>query len=139
MTREEAIANLKMIGVAFVEPITKEQGKLIDDTFDMAIKALEQEPCEDCISRQAVVDALSHMCSEDENEITVSRANVCAMLKYLPSAQTERKKGKWITNLYAFGEDRYECNRCHNTAFHCYDYCPNCGADMRGDENGKMV
>ncbi len=45
MTREEAIANLNMISVAFVEPVTKEQRKLIDDTFDMAIKALEQEPC----------------------------------------------------------------------------------------------
>ena len=44
MTREEAIANLNMISVAFVEPVTKEQRKLIDDTFDMAIKALEQEP-----------------------------------------------------------------------------------------------
>lgn len=44
MTREEAIANLKMISVAFVEPVTKEQRKLIDDTFDVAIEALEQEP-----------------------------------------------------------------------------------------------
>lgn len=43
MTREEAIANLKMISVAFVEPVTEEQRKLIDDTFDMAITALEQE------------------------------------------------------------------------------------------------
>lgn len=44
MTREEAIVNLNMISVAFVEPVTKEQRKLIDNTFDMAIKALEQEP-----------------------------------------------------------------------------------------------
>lgn len=43
MTNEEAITNLKMIGVAFVEPVTEEQRKLIDDTFDMAIKALEQK------------------------------------------------------------------------------------------------
>ena len=42
MTREEAINNLNMISVAFVEPVTKEQRKLIDDTFDMAIQALEQ-------------------------------------------------------------------------------------------------
>ena len=47
MTREEAITNLEMIRVAFVEPITKEQRKLIDDTFDMAIKALEQD-CDTC-------------------------------------------------------------------------------------------
>ena len=48
MTREEAITNLNMISVAFVEPITKERRKLIDDTFEMAIEALEQEPCEGC-------------------------------------------------------------------------------------------
>lgn len=47
MTREEAITNLKMIRVAFVEPITEEQAKLIDDTFDMAIKALKTPPNED--------------------------------------------------------------------------------------------
>ena len=44
MTREEAITNLNMISVAFVEPVTKEQRKLIDDTFEMAIQALSQEP-----------------------------------------------------------------------------------------------
>ncbi len=43
MTPEDAITNLNMISVAFVEPVTKEQRKLIDDTFDMAIQALEQE------------------------------------------------------------------------------------------------
>ncbi len=42
MTNEEAIANLKMIRVAFVEAVTEEQAKLIDDTFDMAINALER-------------------------------------------------------------------------------------------------
>lgn len=49
MTREEAVANLNMISVAFVEPVTKEQRKIIDDTFDMAIKSLEQEPILDKI------------------------------------------------------------------------------------------
>ena len=51
MTREETIENLKMIRVAFVLPVTKEQRKLIDDTFEKAIKALSQEPCDDAISR----------------------------------------------------------------------------------------
>lgn len=41
--KQEAIRNLEMIRVAFVDPVTKEQRKLIDDTFDMAIKALEQD------------------------------------------------------------------------------------------------
>lgn len=82
ITREEAIENLNMISVAFVEPVTKEQRKLIDDTFDMAIKALEQEPklrqaleqekgaynalvkniqCADAISRQEVLDGIKEL------------------------------------------------------------------------------
>ena len=51
MTREETIANIITISVAFVPFVSKEQRKLIDDTFKMAIKALEQEPigcCKDC-------------------------------------------------------------------------------------------
>lgn len=52
MTREEAIANLAMIYVAFIGFATNEQRKLIKDTFEMATKALEeQEPighCKDC-------------------------------------------------------------------------------------------
>jgi hypothetical protein len=55
-----------------------------------------------------------------------------------PSAQPERKKGEWITNFYAFGEDRYECDQCHNTALHRYDFCPNCGANMRGGQNDEQ-
>ena len=49
MTREEAIANLEMISVAFVEPVTKEQRKMIDDTFELAIKELSQEPKTDVL------------------------------------------------------------------------------------------
>lgn len=49
MTREAAVTNLNMIRVVFVEPVTMEQRKLIDETFDMAIQALSQEPCrKDC-------------------------------------------------------------------------------------------
>ena len=43
MNKQEAIKNLEMIRIAFVDPVTKEQRKLIDDTFDMAIKSLEQD------------------------------------------------------------------------------------------------
>lgn len=54
MNNQETIANLNMISVAFVEPVTKEQRKLIDDTFDNAIQALEKighltdRPCSVC-------------------------------------------------------------------------------------------
>ena len=50
MTREEAIKNIKEhCYFANLIPRAKE-------ALDMAIKSLEQEPCEDCINRQIISD-----------------------------------------------------------------------------------
>ena len=54
MTREEAIIRLKE-----GEPFCEIYNPVWDEALDMAIKALEQEPCEDAISRQAVLDELN--------------------------------------------------------------------------------
>lgn len=56
----------------------------------------------------------------------------------LPSAEPEQKRGRW---LKAYGEHeamgmrpfyRY-CSSCNEAMVFPYKYCPNCGADMRGD------
>ena len=61
MTREEAIAQLKMDrDLANFNPMTGEEEPMNEDcrksveALDMAIKALEQQPCEDAISRADV-------------------------------------------------------------------------------------
>ena len=43
-------------------PLCYEQGNMGEqkEALDMAIKALEQQPCEDTISRQAAIDALEN-------------------------------------------------------------------------------
>ena len=51
MTREEAIGNIRH-AIRWNDMSEKE-------ALDMAIKALEQEPCEDCISRQAVLNLIN--------------------------------------------------------------------------------
>ena len=50
----------------------------------------------------------------------------------LPSAEPERKRGEWIVHDYALGRERYECSECKGRCDLGYDFCPNCGADMRG-------
>lgn len=67
----------------------------------------------------------------------------------LPTIE-ERKTGKWIDTTQG---DHYKCSCCGTRAAFWFneenssgwerdmsewlsDYCPNCGADMRGDENG---
>ena len=93
----------------------------------------------DCISRQAAIDALSHMMDTDgfRDGWAVSRANVDCMLRYLPSVEPERKTGKWIIKIEDW--NRWTCSECGfstRTDIHVtlgYDYCPKCGAPMEVD------
>lgn len=58
-------------------------------------------------------------------------------LETMPTVE-ERKKGKWkkaYADHEAFGVRpffRY-CSACNAITVHPYNYCPNCGADMKGD------
>ena len=95
MTKEEAIANLNMISVAFVEPVTKEQRKLIDDTFDMAIKALEQEPCEDATLKEIFCTGCEHKEQQpcpywDYGLNTCRHANIGALATITPNDVLEK-------------------------------------------------
>ena len=56
-------------------------------------------------------------------------------------AEKARPQGEW----YYSCDKGWECNQCHEIVKDMptcmrkalYNFCPNCGADMRGDENGK--
>ena len=57
----------------------------------------------------------------------------------LPSVE-ERKVGKWIEERDDYGNiTAWHCSNCYDkTGFIttcAWDYCPSCGAEMRGSEN----
>ena len=70
-----------------------------------------------------------------------SRLGILAAIDKLPTVDAvERKKGKWIpvTN----GRGGYCCELCNRYApsyrsgeEHLSSFCPNCGAEMRGEAN----
>ena len=102
-------------------------------------------PANDCISRAQAIEAIK------EDKIDLTDPNVVAVfkttgdfekvetqvmtcdrhikiLKGLPSAQ---KKGHWIDE-----KTSYSCSECHGGCWVNSNYCPWCGADMRGENDG---
>lgn len=56
----------------------------------------------------------------------------------------ERKKGKWIVNTYEHAREFWDrettCSVCgYKMGGGTPNYCPNCGADMRGEEHGRHL
>ena len=109
---------------------------------------------DDLISRQAAIDALNEqiwqcdkalssfdISMKDEYAVKVERASLVAykeQLEALPSAQPERKTGKWIDETFkpwGLVYHPYKCDQCGEHSEADSDYCPNCGADMRGEQD----
>ena len=106
----------------------------------------------DLISRQAAIDALGEQIEQcdkalssfdismrDEFAVKAERASLVAfreILEYLPPAQPERIKGRWIE--HDDGLTACECSVCHEK-YNLYEedvfgrnFCPMCGAKMEG-------
>lgn len=112
------------------------------EPFNMAIKALEQEPCNDAISRRAAIDAMYSLCGDGTLKENEWRDNphidsIIDALNDLPSVSTE-KAGHWIERQHEAGPcweySMYECSECHVWAKDDSDYCPYCGAKMEVEE-----
>ena len=104
----------------------------------MAIKALEQEPCEDAVSRKDIYFKLTNGAYPNETiEQFIDR--LVKELEDSPSVTPTHKKGKWIV------EDSGNYNGKWSTCYcsYCKDYytrdwremnyCPNCGAKMESE------
>ena len=127
MTREEAksiLLNAAWLGT--------NEGR---EKIESAVEFLCGEPCDDAISRQAVLDILK---SSKLNWIVFKRVND------LPSVNLQEITGYWVAQDIHNCHTDFKCSECdyiHNF-MHLYGeptadytYCPNCGARMlRGDK-----
>ena len=126
MTLDEAIEIIKSECYVF-NPLNFDRSTRINTALDMAIKALEQEPCEDCISRKAVKELFQ--------EGSVMGMYHFLGIDELPSVTQTRPKEHWIDN----NNGTISCSYCY-TWFYKDDrysymrYCPYCGAEMESEE-----
>ena len=134
MTREEAREILQ-------EQIDK-YGKVSSaegiKALRFAIEALEQEPCEDAISRQAVLEQINCWIDGREYEYTNATYYLTKRMQGLPPVSPKTKIGRWARELI-----RNEYGGCIGAKMICsecgqdngYDkrmkFCPNCGCKMR--------
>ena len=150
MDRDTIIDGLRMTMDLFTFDPTTGEEKDPDDLNDLdratydackgALEILERlDTDSDTISRQAAIDAI------DEIEAEVAEGFGFEYEKWrkyfcdLPPAQPERIKGHWIE--HDDGLVACECSVCHEK-YNLYEedvfernYCPNCGAEMRGEQD----
>ena len=99
----------------------------------------------DLIRKQDAIDALKKYEELESNNFTdtspismmtvATIANCIEEIINIPSAEPERKKGKWVDGMPYVNSHWKVCSECHVSApDSCggYKFCPNCGADMRG-------
>lgn len=98
-------------------------------------KYAEQEPCDDAVSRQAVLDT-EYQIKEINGIEYVMLSEVQMKIRKMPSVRPqEPKTGEWIAleSRFELG-DRLKCSECGQVFvvgdYVSRKYCPNCGAKM---------
>ena len=101
----------------------------------LAVKnGIPLDSCEDCISRESILNAITEI--DDYCNMDIYTNEVRELVNELPSVQPIRPKGVWRFN----NDGSYTCSKCKYLVFYSGDmsnYCPDCGADLRGDNNAK--
>lgn len=148
MSNEEAIKILKEVREEVLAKETELSKQVFENlgikAIDLAIKAFEQqqEPSEDCISRQVVKEMLTETWTKYmPMELDINLSFVLDKISALPSVTPQPKMGRWeyiqydkpsIGNWHC-SECRVICTEMHSIE-DAYNYCPNCGCRMKGEE-----
>lgn len=105
----------------------------------------EQEPCDDAISREAILSKIKEVCFSKEWKWVQFRINngsngqrdfLIDYIEQLPPVTPSKRKGHWVHK----GQGIY-CSECGEEsgynpfgASRFSDYCPSCGVEMEGTE-----
>jgi len=132
---KEAVEVIK----AYRQMLTDSVSNQIDGdikAFDVAVEAMEQEACGDCVSRQAVLNKIFKFSVTDGKSVSVS--NLLTEIIELPPVKPQRM-GHWIYDDIANNWRCSECGETPKTLGYCgtadfmaehFRYCNHCGIRM---------
>lgn len=105
----------------------------------------KQEFCDDAISRQSMHIELEKWIIYGEYKYSNATKYLYDRIDRLPSVTPQQKMGKWINQHIIYdnatidfkvcSECRYEFSYDAETGVSDANYCPNCGAKMKGSES----
>ena len=103
-----------------------------------AIKFIEQEPNEDCISREKLDKALYERFHEEDSPNNITDVHLGEVRSFIRSFPSTPKTGHWILTIEDW--NKWTCSECgftKRTDIHSrlgYDFCPKCGTKMEGEK-----
>ena len=146
MTNEEAIENLKCL---FESTYVDRFEDAENEALKIAIKALEQEPCEDAINRDELLKAIDTWdkfgCDADTKLVRyqdhyvpyIHYDDVVKCIKGMPPVNLQPKIGYWLPYAEIDGKTvEWVCSSCRHiksTTKNKTEYCPVCGARMESE------
>lgn len=133
MTKKEALRRVKGY---LTDYIPADNYKEVEEI----VEALKQEPCDDCISRQAVLEIQTKYAEHiGATKFWQMRDDI----KELPPVTPQPKTGHWEWVQYDYNPKlgNWHCSECRCVVVECvdknekggiplYKYCPQCGAKM---------
>jgi len=90
----------------------------------------------------AVIETCFSETKEEIQEVAIN--NILELIRN----NTDRPQGEWervsadkyVQHAYHYYRcSKYRCSKCGYDHIGKTNYCPNCGADMRGDNDGKDI
>ena len=102
---------------------------ILKEAYNMAIKALEQEPCDDVVSRQAVLKIIDGW--YEQNRDTENIEYLIVLITYMDSVRPQEQTGHWTNK--EFRKEEYvlmgKCSVCGRGRV-IDGFCSYCGCRM---------
>lgn len=78
-------------------------------------------------------EARDKLCNLLTTDRYVMSEHYDAVVKGVEALENAPKKGEWLKRTLPSGITVFYCTECAGLEFHKSKFCPNCGADMRGE------